>query len=79
MSAEKIIDEVASGVTKHTPHLILSRREGIQKALSLAHINDTVLITGKGTDPYIMGPSGTKEVWDDATVVREELEKIIKK
>ncbi len=72
----KIINQVASGVTRHTPIIILSRREAIRNALSLARTGDTVLITGKGTDPYIMGPHGTKEVWDDATVVREELEKL---
>lgn len=69
----KIINEVAEGVTTHTPFIILSRREAIQKALSLALPGDTVLITGKGTDPYIMGPNGTKEVWDDATIAKEEL------
>jgi hypothetical protein len=26
-----------------------------------------------------MGPHGTKEVWDDATVVREELQKLLAK
>ena len=69
----KIMQEVAHGVTIHTPHLILDRRAAISYALSCARPGDTVLITGKGTDPYIMGPSGTKEVWDDARVVREEL------
>ncbi|MEN9881496.1 MAG: hypothetical protein RLZZ308_679 [Candidatus Parcubacteria bacterium] len=69
----KIIHEVASGVTIHTPIIILNRREAIAKAISLAKNDDVVLITGKGTDPYIMGPDGTKEVWDDATVAREEL------
>ena len=72
----KIINEVASGVTNHTPHIILDRREAIAFALSIAHIGDTVLISGKGTDPYIMGPHGTKIPWDDATVVREELQKL---
>ena len=73
----KIINEVARGVTQHSPYIIEDRREAIREALSLARIGDTILITGKGTDPYIMGPHGTKEVWDDATTVREELEKII--
>jgi len=72
----KIISEVASGVKRHTPLCILDRREAIHHALTLARENDTVLITGKGTDPYIMGPNGTKELWDDATVTREELEKM---
>lgn len=72
----KIINEVASGVTRRSPLIIFDRREAIQKALSLAHSGDTILITGKGTDPYIMGPQGTKEIWDDATVAREELGKM---
>ena len=73
----KIINEVAEGVSNHTPIIIMDRREAIRKALELARPGDTVLITGKGTDPYIMGPHGTKEVWDDATVAREELKKLI--
>jgi len=36
-----------------------------------------VLITGKGTDPFIMGPNNTKIPWDDAEIVREELKKIL--
>lgn len=73
---QKIIDEIKEGVTKHTPKIIINRREAIREALSIAKKNDVVLITGKGTDPFIMGPNGTKEVWDDATVAREELEKL---
>ena len=36
-----------------------------------------VLISGKGTDPYIMGANGTKTPWSDARVAREELEKML--
>lgn len=72
----KIINEVASGVTVHTPIKILNRREAIRKAITIANQGDVVIITGKGTDPYIMGPHGVKEDWDDACVVREELKKI---
>lgn len=72
----KIIDEVASGVTQHTPIIIEDRREAIAHAFSLAKKEDTVLISGKGTDPYIMGPNGSKIPWDDATIAREELEKM---
>ncbi len=75
---QKIIDDVASGVTAHTPKIIMNRREAIKEALSLAHTGDTVFISGKGTDPYIMGPNTTKEPWDDARVAREELERILK-
>lgn len=75
----KIINEVAQGVTRHTPIIIINRREAIAHAISIAKTGDVILITGKGTDPYIMGPRGTKEVWDDATVAREELEKFLNK
>jgi UDP-N-acetylmuramoyl-L-alanyl-D-glutamate--2,6-diaminopimelate ligase len=75
----KIMREVAEGVIRHTPHLILNRREAIAYAISIANAGDVILITGKGTDPYIMGPNGTKEPWDDATVAREELKKYLEK
>ncbi|MEN9338187.1 MAG: hypothetical protein RIQ41_501, partial [Candidatus Parcubacteria bacterium] len=73
----KIMSEVASGITAHTPRITLDRREAIAQALSLARTGDTVLISGKGTDPYIMGPHGTKIPWDDTTVAREELKKLL--
>jgi UDP-N-acetylmuramoyl-L-alanyl-D-glutamate--2,6-diaminopimelate ligase len=73
----KITDEMVAGISK-TPHeVIIDRREAINKALKLAQAGDVVMITGKGTDPYIMEAGGKKTKWDDATVVREELEKIL--
>lgn len=75
---EKIVAEISEGITKHTPKVIMDRRKAIREAISMAKKNDVVLITGKGTDPYIMGPNGTREMWDDATVTREELERIRK-
>lgn len=74
---ENIIREMAAGIKNKRPFVILDRREAIGTALKMAGKGDTVLITGKGTDPYIMGPRGTKEPWDDARVVREKLKKIL--
>ena len=73
----KIIEDVAVGVTTHTPKIIINRRDAIREAFTLAQAGDTIFITGKGTDPYIMGPNNSKEAWDDAKVAREELEKLI--
>lgn len=64
---------------KRSPQIIMDRREAIRAALHAARAGDAVLITGKGTDPYIMGPKGTKEPWSDARVVREELQSLQKK
>lgn len=76
---ELIIHEIAQGVSHKKPTMILERRAAIAHALSLAKQSQgktAVIITGKGTDPYIMGPNGSKLPWDDRTVAKEELRKI---
>ncbi len=70
-----IVDALAGGM-KRKPEIIMDRREAIAKALSLAKTGNAVLITGKGTDPNIAGPNGTKEPWSDAGVAREEIAKL---
>lgn len=55
---------------------ILDRREAIREALKSACPGDTVIITGKGAEPWIVGPNGTKMSWDDREVVKEELAKL---
>ena len=75
---QKIIDEMKVAIKKHRPEIILDRREAISRALGKAKKGSVVIITGKGTDPYIMEADGKKIPWDDARVVREELEKILK-
>jgi UDP-N-acetylmuramoyl-L-alanyl-D-glutamate--2,6-diaminopimelate ligase len=75
---EKIVREMAAGM-KREPRIIMNRREAIRTALSLAKAGDSVLITGKGTDPYIMRAHGQKEPWSDADVVRSELKALLGK
>ncbi len=70
---QKIIDEVSAG---RDFKKILDRREAIREAIKSAKAGDTVIITGKGAEPWLMGPNGTKIPWDDREVVREELQKI---
>jgi len=55
--------------------VIEDRREGIKKALSLAHLDDIVVITGKGAEQS-MEVGGHSIPWDDRAVVREELAKM---
>jgi UDP-N-acetylmuramoyl-L-alanyl-D-glutamate--2,6-diaminopimelate ligase len=69
-----IVEAMARGMQR-TPRIILDRRAAIAHALALARAGDAVLVTGKGTDPYIMREGGRKEIWSDGQVVREELEK----
>ena len=67
---------MATGIKKKKYEILMDRRLAIREALKRAGQGDIVLISGKGTDPYIMGAKGTKEPWDDATVVREELTRL---
>ncbi len=73
---QKIIDDLAKGFAKKRPHVILDRRNAIREAFREAGEGAVVLITGKGTDPFIMGPRGTKEAWSDKRVAEEELKKL---
>lgn len=74
---QSIIDEMKAGMTDTSNVIVeLDRRTAIRLALAQAGEGDVVLITGKGTDPYIMGANNSKELWDDATVAREEIEKL---
>lgn len=70
----KIIDEMAKGVTdKSKLTVIMDRRVAIRTALKSAETGGYVIVSGKGTDPYIMGPHNTRQPWSDAEVVQEEL------
>jgi UDP-N-acetylmuramyl-tripeptide synthetase len=73
-----IIRDIATGIASARYEILVDRKEAIAKALKLAQTGDSVLITGKGTDPWIMGPKGTKIKWDDREIAREELRRLLK-
>jgi UDP-N-acetylmuramoyl-L-alanyl-D-glutamate--2,6-diaminopimelate ligase len=82
---DKIIDEVARGVRSvgktdsHDLFTILSRKEAIAKAFSLAKPGDLVLLTGKGCEQVMAVAKGKKIPWDDRIIARELLLKIVDK
>jgi len=55
---------------------ILDRREAIREALKSARVGDTIIITGKGCEPWMMMANGKKIPWDDRAIAREEIAKI---
>ncbi|MBV9349144.1 MAG: UDP-N-acetylmuramyl-tripeptide synthetase [Patescibacteria group bacterium] len=73
----QIIESMAKGMERKKPLILLDRREAIGRALSLAKTGDVVLITGKGTDPFIMGAKGAKTLWSDSRVAGEELDLLL--
>lgn len=75
-----IVESMREGIADQSKVIIImDRREAVRSALERASDGDVVIISGKGTDPYIMGPRGTKVPWSDANVVKEELAKLSKR
>ena len=73
-SPRAIVGAMVEGIEDKTSvSIIMDRREAIREALRRAPEGGVVLISGKGTDPYIMGPHDSKEPWSDAKVAQEEL------
>lgn len=71
---ESIVTAMRKGMSDGAPvTIIMDRREAIKQAIELAPNDGYVLISGKGTDPYIMGPNDTKLPWSDAATVQELL------
>lgn len=75
---QKIIGDMEKGIEdKEKLHIIMDRKEAIRHAITIAPEGAAVIVSGKGTDPYIMGPHGTKQPWSDAQVVQEELASVL--
>ena len=80
-SPERIMEDIAEGVrqaantTTARLCIIADRREAIRYAISIATDGDVVIITGKGSEPFIRGAHGEKVPWSDAQVARETLTK----
>jgi UDP-N-acetylmuramoyl-L-alanyl-D-glutamate--2,6-diaminopimelate ligase len=74
-----IVNTMKDAISITETEVIMDRGEAIERAVNLAEKDDVVIITGKGTDPYIMGPNGTKTSWSDADVTRDAIEKKLNK
>lgn len=76
---EKILTEIEEGIknSKHKipkVHRILDRHEAIKKALTKAEKDDTVVITGKGSETAMTVAGGRKIPWSDKKTVEDLLQ-----
>lgn len=73
-----IIEAVAEGAVREGKPVekIIDRKEAIRKALLLAKKSDTVIITGKGAEPWMAIAKGKKVPWDDRLIVKQQLAKL---
>ncbi|MEK7664004.1 MAG: UDP-N-acetylmuramoyl-L-alanyl-D-glutamate--2,6-diaminopimelate ligase [Patescibacteria group bacterium] len=76
----QILSEIKSGISNSqflisNFYEILDRHEAIKKAIQLAKPGDTVIITGKGSEPWMCVENGKKIPWDDRQIARDTLKK----
>jgi len=77
----KIMDEVIQGVheflkgasSQQLVEEISDRKQAIMKAIRLAQPKDFVVITGKGSEPWMAVEGGKLIPWDDREIVRQAL------
>jgi len=65
-----IINQVAEKAGDNAKK-ILDRRQAIKEAIKIAGENDTVIITGKGSEPWMCVANGKKIPWDDREIAKE--------
>lgn len=83
---DKIAEEILVGVRRAIAEsgrsvvfeYVADRRQAMARAFSLAMPSDLVLITGKGAEQKMALANGQYVSWDDRTVAREELVKLLK-
>lgn len=76
----QIVEQIAKGINDKTKfEIIMDRREAITQAVNSAPSGSLVIVSGKGTDPYIMGPNGEKQPWSDAAEVSAVLQDLREK
>ncbi len=75
---EEIVNQIMEGVkNKEKVEIVLDRRSAINKALGTANKDDVVIVTGKGSEPWMCLKNGKKIPWSEKNIIKEEYNKII--
>lgn len=68
----EIINQIESGIPpeqRKKSQKIIDRKAAIKKAIQSAKKGDTVIITGKGSEPYLRSAGGKKIPWNEREIV----------
>lgn len=71
---EMIIEQIAKGVRSSTYNKkfksIIDRKDAIREAIKMAKKNDVVIVTGKGSEPFMRLEKGKKIPWSERDIIR---------
>lgn len=71
---EMIIEQIAKGIKNSSYNKkfknIIDRKDAIRQAIKMAKKNDVVIVTGKGSEPYMRLEKGKKISWSERDVIR---------
>jgi len=73
---DQILEEIEGGITagkRRKVKRIIDRKEAIEEAIKAAAKGDVVIITGKGSEPYLRVKNGEKIPWSDVGVAKEAI------
>ncbi len=78
---QEIADQIQQGIKEIEPLkkkvssiiVELERRAALKKALNIAQPGDLVLVTGKGSEQFLVLPGNQRISWDDRKIIKELL------
>jgi len=77
---ETIIDQISEGIKNSSYNRkfkkIIDRKDAIKEAVVSAKKGDVVIVTGKGSEPYMRLPKGKKIPWSEREIIKGILNEI---
>ncbi|GAC1571587.1 MAG: UDP-N-acetylmuramoyl-L-alanyl-D-glutamate--2,6-diaminopimelate ligase [Candidatus Doudnabacteria bacterium] len=76
---QQIAKDIQQGISRALPKkvsevlVVLDRKEAIKTAIDLAQPGDTVIITGKGSEQFLVLPGNKRIVWDENKIIEAAL------
>ncbi len=75
---QEIAAEIVKGIRSENPKIqhevILSRLEALQFAIKILQPKDILLVTGKGSEQFLVLPGNKRILWDDREIIKQILE-----
>lgn len=71
---DMIVEQIAGGIKNSSYNKkfksIMDRKDAIREAIKMAKKNDVVIVTGKGSEPYMRLEKGKKISWSEREIIR---------